>query len=531
MNSENQPLILTISPLIAQNRRLMTAVCALNGAVDGLSSADLTRGFHDAARCVGRMMGGMSEQAAILIRGGRVIDPARGVDATGDVLIVDGRLVAIEFKHGAIRTGETPVRSVVIDAQGLLVCPGLIDPHVHLREPDETGAHGETIASGAASAVSGGFTTVCCMPNTRPPLDSQEQERLVHERAARADLARVFVVACATKGRQGRELSDVLRQSAIGSGQSQSAGPVGFSDDGDVVADAGVMYEALRACKAADRCFMQHCQEPSLTRGASMNAGPVAERLGQIGWPKVAEELIIERDIRLNREIGAHYHAQHVSSGESAAIIRRARTDGQPITGEVSPHHLLLTEEDVERAWSDESMAPRQSRGLAAAMFKMNPPLRTRHDIEMLKAAVADGTITVLGTDHAPHPLASKSVEFANASFGIVGLDCALPLYVKALIEDGVIDWPRMIAMMTIEPARLCGLDAMGLGSLQVGGPADVTLIDPVEVWQIDVNEFKSAARNCPFDGWRVRGRAVATIVGGQIKMTRLNERKSVAAQ
>jgi dihydroorotase len=438
--------------------------------------------------------------ASLLITGGRVIDPASGFDQTADVLINDGHIAAISTSRGELDSSAIAHR---IDAEGCIVSPGLIDIHVHLREPDETAKHEETIASGSAGAVYGGFTSVCCMPNTRPPLDSPDRIAFVHDRTREANNCRIFVVACATSGRSGKELAPIDAMS--------QAGAVAFSDDGDVIASAAVMRDALEACRRAGRPFMQHCQEPTLTQGASMNAGPIAERMGEVGWPAVAEEIIIERDIRLNRRIGAHYHAQHLSSGESVEIIRRARAEGQPITGEVSPHHLLLTDQACEQL---------------GTMAKMNPPLRTKDDIAQLKRGVAEGVVTILATDHAPHPAASKEVEFSRASFGIIGVDCALALYIQALIDDGVIDWPQMLAMMTVNPARLVKLDSIGLGMLQLGAPADITIIDPNLEWTIDVNDFASASRNCPFDGWPVRGRSIATIVAGQIKHSRIPARR-----
>jgi len=433
--------------------------------------------------------------AKILIEGGRVIDPARGFDETADVLIVDGRVATISTRPGQA-AADADTETSRVDAEGCIVAPGLIDVHVHFREPGP--AHEETIATGSASAINGGFTTVGCMPNTTPPLDTPEQIRFVLGRSAEAGGVRVRPVACATVGRRGADVADIAAMA--------EAGAVAFSDDGDCVASAGVMADVLRAVARVGGCFMQHCQEPTLTEGAAMNAGSVARSLGLTGWPAVAEELIIDRDARLNRDIGCRYHAQHVSSGESARIIRRWRDEGQPVSGEASPHHLLLTEDAC------------RDLGTAA---KMNPPLRTRGDIEALKAAIADGTITILATDHAPHPAASKALPFADASFGIVGLDCALPLYVRALIEDGVTDWPGLLAMMTINSARLIGIADDGFGTLTIGGPGDVTVIDPELAWTIDPDGFATTGRNCPFSGWTVRGRAVATIVGGKLAMLR----------
>lgn len=431
-----------------------------------------------------------------LLRGGRVIDPASGFDATADVLLREGRVAAIATKPGELRPTDA---DRTIECEGLLVTPGLIDPHVHLREPGAESK--ETIRTGAASAVAGGFSTVCCMPNTNPSLDTAAMVEFVRMRAQEANLARVYVVGAATVGRHGEQLAPM--------GAMANAGAVAFSDDGDGIANAEVMRKVFAVCKSVGRAFMQHCQEPTLTQGGVMNAGPLAAKLGLGGWPAIAEEIMIERDIRLNRAIGCHYHTQHLSSGGSAEILRRARAEGQPVTGEVAPHHLLLTEEACDGY---------------NTMAKMNPPLRTARDIAELKAAVADGTITVLATDHAPHTAAEKARDFTSAPFGIIGLECALPLYAKALIEDGVIGWPRMIAMMTIEPARLCGFDRRpgleSLGTLRVGGLADVTVIDPSLTWTIRAADFASKSRNCPFDGWSVRGRATHTFVGGVIRHT-----------
>jgi dihydroorotase len=249
-----------------------------------------------------------------------------------------------------------------------------------------------------------------------------------------------------------------------------------------------------------------------------MNAGALATKLGLGGWPAVAEEIIIERDIRLNRDIGCRYHAQHLSSGGSVDLIRRARAAKQPVSGEVSPHHLLLTEDAV--CGVPGTGVP--GRCAYDTNAKMNPPLRTRRDIDQLKEGVADGTITVLATDHAPHLPETKGTDFATASFGIVGLDCALPLYIKALIDDGVLDWPAMLAMMTINPARLLGLDRTGIGRMAVGLPADITVIDPSIRWTIDPSQFASVGRNSPFGGWEVTGRSILTVVGGEIRNTRV---------
>lgn len=438
------------------------------------------------------------DASTILIQGGRVIDPASGFDQRADVLISDGRVVEIgRVSPAAVEAQDAHAKR--IDAEGCIVSPGLIDCHVHFREPGQT--HKETIETGVASALAGGFTTVCCMPNTTPAIDSVEIISLIQQRAFAARGARVFPVAAATVQRAGEAVTPMQ--------QLAEAGAVAFSDDGDVVEDTNVVRRVLLAARDAKRSFMQHCQDPSMTRGASMNSGVAATKLGLIGWPATAEEVIIERDIRLNRDIGCRYHVQHVSSGGSVEIIHRARHEGMPVSGEASPHHLLLT---------DEACAGYNTNA------KMNPPLRSAADCDALKRGIADGAITVLATDHAPHSQDEKSFDFESAPFGIVGLDCALALYIRALIDDGVIDWPQLLAMMTIEPARLCDLDRLGLGSLSLGSPGDVTVIDPAMEWTIDVEAFASRSRNCPWNGWRVRGRSIATIVGGVVRHSRVRE-------
>lgn len=420
-----------------------------------------------------------------------MIDPANSIDQTTDVLLADGKVVAVGSQS---RTGA----DTIINAAGCIVTPGLIDIHVHFREPGQE--EKETIATGAASAVNGGFTSVCCMPNTKPALDDDGRMDFVSHMAERAGLCNVFPVGAITKQRAGEELAEI--------GLMSRAGAVGFTDDGVAVASSKVMASSITYIAMTGKVLMQHCEDPQLGGGV-MNAGPLATKLGLAGWPKVAEELIIQRDIMLNRAARqpVKYHVQHLSSGGSVELIRHARqTDwGKAwITAEASPHHLLLTEESCANYDTN---------------FKMNPPLRTKADCEAIVQGVKDGTITVLATDHAPHTPEEKELEFAAAPFGIIGLDCALPLYIKALIESGAIDWPHLISLMTINPARLCPLPDKG--ELTVGADADVTIIDPAEQWTIDVNEFKSKSRNCPFDGWSVQGRAIATIVGGEVKMCR----------
>lgn len=428
--------------------------------------------------------------STLTIRGGRVIDPANQIDEVTDLVLDAGKVA---------RLGKvTKPTGRVINAAGCIVSPGLIDIHVHFREPGQE--EKETIATGAAAAVNGGFTSVCCMPNTKPALDDDSRVEFVYRQAQRAHLANVYPVGAITKGREGKELAEIALMAA--------SGAVGFTDDGVGVASAAVMNKALTYIAMTGKVLMQHCEDPELGGGV-MNAGSLATRLGLPGWPRVAEEAMIQRDILLNlsQNIGCRYHVQHLSSGGSVEMIRRARHDlfGQAhVTAEASPHHLLLTEDSC--ATYDPN-------------FKMNPPLRTRRDIEAILAGIKDGTITILATDHAPHTREEKELEFSAAPFGILGLECALPLYIRSLIESGTIDWPQMLAMMTVNPARLCPLP--GKGTLAIGADADVTIIDPKDQWTVDVNDFKSKSRNCPFDGWKVTGRAIATIVGGEIKLLR----------
>jgi len=429
----------------------------------------------------------------LVIKGGRVIDPANNLDKVTDLAVAEGKVVEI----GRIVPSDS---DDVFDAEGLIVSPGLIDPHVHLREPGQEDR--ETIRTGSRAAVNGGFTAVCCMPNTQPAIDDDSRVEFVYRQARRYGSCRVFPIGAATRERKGEQLAEM--------GLMARAGAVAFTDDGDCVASPGMMRRVLTYVNMTGKCFMQHCQEPTLTSGAQMHAGANSMRLGLKGWPRVAEELIIERDVRLNRPFGCRYHAQHISSGGSVEIVEKAQKEGHPITAEVSPHHLLLTD-DLCNDYNP--------------LAKVNPPLREKSDIEKLIEGIKSGVITILGTDHAPHTRESKALEFSAAPFGIISLDCALALYVKALITPGHIDWPHMLAMMTINPARLCDLDKLGMGSLAVGSAGDVTIIDPDCHWTIRVDDFLSKSRNAPYDGWEVTGRAVATVVAGELRLLRIPER------
>jgi dihydroorotase len=414
-----------------------------------------------------------------------VIDPADGFDDVAD-LAIDKGCVSLRRKR---ITGKS---RKVIDARGKIVCPGLIDAHVHCREPGHE--EEETIATAAAAAVAGGFTTICAMPNTHPPLDDDVAVRQVIQRGIEADLARVVPAGCVTRGREGKELAEMALM--------LEGGAAAFTDDGTGVASSVMMQRALQYAGMLNAAILQHCQDPDLMTGV-MNSGPVAVRLGLGGIAVTGEQVMLRRDLELvERTLSANprYHAMHISSAGSVELIRQAKARGLPVTAEVAPHHLLLTDEACS------GYDPN---------FKMNPPLRSAEDVQALRAGVADGTIDCLASDHAPHSQEEKQREFALAPFGIVSLDCALGLYARALIDSGLMDWPAMIHRMTLAPARLLNLP---LGTLAVGAPADVTILAPQAPWTVDVEGFYSKARNCPYHGWQLNARATCTIVAGRVR-------------
>lgn len=423
----------------------------------------------------------------LLIRNGRIIDPTQDLDQTAPLFVAEGKIAAIGGE--AERLGKASgVR--VIDAAGQIVAPGLIDMHVHLRVPG--GERAETIASGTAAAVAGGFTAVACMPNTRPALDNDSMIRAVLYTAEREGACRVYPIGALTKGREGKELAEMRLM--------KQAGAVAFSDDGDGIQDAGVCLKALQYCQSIDALFVQHCEDRGLAAGGCMNGGDVAVRLGLPGLSRLAEDVMVERDVRLARAAGARYHMCHISTAGAVEIIRAAKDAGISATTEVCPHHLLLT---------DEACAGYDTN------FKMNPPLRTRADVEACIEGVRDGTIDCLITDHAPHPAELKALPFQDAPMGITGLETALGLFCKALIDPGVLSWPQLIRAMSTRPAELLGIPG---GTLRTGVAADITLIDPLREWTIDRNQSRSLSRNTPFHGWKVRGKATMTIVGGEMR-------------
>ena len=425
----------------------------------------------------------------LLIKNGRVIDPANGVDKKCDVLIVDEKIVEVgeETQNSKLKTQNY---ETVIDAAGKLVVPGLIDIHVHFREPGDE--EEETIASGSMAAVAAGFTSVVCMPNTNPVIESETDIEYIHRKARQARKTHVYTMGAITKGLQGVELAEM--------GFMAEAGAVGFTDDGRGVQDPAVMLRALKYAAMFDVFIAQHCQDDAIAGEGVMNSGYYSTILGLPGLDPLAEEAMLWRDIQLLKKTNVRYHAQHISTAGAVELIRQAKKDSLPITCEVTPHHLLLTEECCAEYDTN---------------YKVNPPLRSAKDVEALKQAIADGLIDALATDHAPHLQSEREIEFLTAPFGIASLECALALYVKALIEPGILDWPGLIRLMTEKPAKIIGVDKGALGK---GKQADVTIIDPNAEYKIDVNTFHSKSRNCPYHGWKVKGKVEKTIVGGEIR-------------
>ncbi|REK17347.1 MAG: dihydroorotase [Planctomycetota bacterium] len=418
----------------------------------------------------------------LLIQNGRVIDPAQGLDRVTNVLIEDGRIAGYDV--GSSDDME------LVNATGKIVAPGLIDMHVHLREPGRE--EDETVATGTAAAVVGGFTSIACIPNTEPPIDTRDTVQYIKHQAARADNCNVYVVACASKGREGKELAEI--------GQLVEAGAVAFSDDGSPIYDSELMRRALEYCSMFNKPILNHAEVLELTRGGVMHEGSVSMVLALPGMPAEAEDVMTSRDISLSEATGGRIHMMHVSSAGSVEMIRRAKLRDVPITAEVTPHHFTLTDECLRSFDSN---------------FKMSPPLRGQRHVDACIAGLADGTIDVIATDHAPHSPEKKMQELDLAPFGIVGLETCLGLVITKLIEPGILDWSTALAKMTINPATILGLDK---GTLAVGAEADVTVIDPQVRWIVDPSEFRSKSVNTPFGGEELIGRADTVIVGGRIK-------------
>ena len=435
------------------------------------------------------------------IRGGRILDPGRGVDVEGDVLIREGRIAAV----GPDVAAEA---ERIVDARGLIVCPGLVDIHCHLREPGFE--HKETIETGTRAAARGGFTTVCCMANTEPPIDSRASVEYILRTAGSQGVVRVLPIGCISRGRQGKELAEM--------GDLAEAGAVGFSDDGSPLADASLMRHALEYASAFDLAVIEHCEDLSLSHEGVMHEGWVSNRLGLRGIPAAAEDAAVARNIGLAEFAGAHLHVAHVSTRESVELIRRAKERGVHVTAEVMPHHLTLTDEAVMLS------AAESPGGLAYdTNAKVNPPLRPRADVDACIEGLADGTIDAIATDHAPHAIEDKLCEFDFAAFGISGFETALALCLSVVqavgaVREPPLQLPVLIERLTSGPVRALGLERFvpGLGSLAEGAPGDVLVFDPEAEWVVDPERFVSKGKNTPLAGRTLKGRVVATVYGGR---------------
>ena len=417
----------------------------------------------------------------LLIQGGHVIDPGR-VNGVADVLIENGTISAV---GPALKA---PAGATVIQAKGQLVLPGFVDLHVHFREPGFE--YKETIQSGTAAAVAGGFTTVCAMPNTNPVNDNQAVTEFMLERAKAAGNAHLYPIGAITKRSEGKELAEI--------GDLRRAGCVAISDDGKPVMNSLVMRRAMEYARAFDVPVVDHCEDLHLSEGGCMNEGLVSTELGLPGIPSAAEDVMVARNVSLAELTGARLHLAHISTAGSVRMVREAKARGLKVTAEACPHHFTLTEE-LTRGYNTHA--------------KMNPPLRTMQDVQAIKEGLRDGTIDVIATDHAPHATQEKQQEFTEAPFGIVGLETALSLTL-ALVDEGVLTLESAVDKLSTAPAKAFSLNA---GTLAVGAPADVAIVDPNREWQVDPSRFRSKSRNTPFAGWKVKGRVTTTIVSGRV--------------
>ncbi|MEI6395240.1 MAG: dihydroorotase [Verrucomicrobiota bacterium] len=448
---------------------------------------------------------------SLLLTGGRVIDPANRLDAVADVLIIQGKIAAL----GPDATIQAPAGTERMDVKGLVVCPGLIDLHVHLREPGQVTK--ETIVTGTAAAARGGFTSVVCMPNTSPAIDNAGTVALIHERAAEQGAANVYVAGAITKSIAGEELAPI--------GSLKKAGVVAITDDGHCVQNNDMMRRALEYAKMFDLLVMDHCQDYSLVMDGVMREGYWSAALGLRGWPAAGEEMMVARNILLAETTGGRVHCQHLSAAGSVQLLREARKRGVSISGEACPHHFTLTDAAVagsEKFWAadgkgifgfDSNCSERPVWPAYDTNFKMNPPLGSVRDREAILEGLADGTLEILCSDHAPHCDYEKEVEFDYAPFGITGLETELALSLMQLYHSGRLSLADVIAKFTVGPARLLRL---AKGTLSVGADADVTVFDPNREWVFDKAASASKSNNSPFYGWPLRGKAIATIVGGK---------------
>lgn len=422
----------------------------------------------------------------LLIQNGRLIDPGQGLDSIGNLLITDG---TVSWLGNSETTPSCPDCDV-LNAEGLVVCPGFIDLHCHLREPGFEDK--ETIATGTQAAARGGFTTICCMPNTNPPLDNTATIDYVKSRALEG-VVRVLPIGCVSRGRRGEELAEMDKLA--------SAGVIAFSDDGNPVANSRLMRQALEASCSLGLPIIDHCEDTALTEGGQMNEGVLSVTLGLSGMPAAAEEIIVARDLSLAQLTGGWLHIAHVSTEGSVQLIRRAKERGIRVTAEATPHHLTLTEKKVSSSNTN---------------AKVNPPLRTEQDVQALVEGLNENVIDIIATDHAPHRQADKSCEFSLAAFGISGLETALGS-LMALVHGGKLTLTTLISKLTCEPSRIIGNNYGQIGTLAVGTLADVTLFDPDRAWVVDTEAFASKGKNTPLAGSTLKGKVMATIAGGKL--------------
>jgi len=429
------------------------------------------------------------EAIFLLIRGGHIIDPSQGIDQVGDLLIAEGKIMQI---GGTVIPGEAKN----LDASGLVVCPGFIDLHCHLREPGFE--EKETIATGTKAAAIGGFATVCCMANTEPPLDTPTAVAWVKQKASKDSLVAVLPIGCITKGRKGKELTDM--------GELAEAGVVAFSDDGNPVASSQLMRRAMDYSRDLGLSIIDHCEDKTLSDKGIINEGQISIELGLKGIPAAAEEAMVARDLTLAKQTKARLHIAHVSTKGSVELIRRAKRDGISATSEVTPHHLTLTEERITGKASNEPFDPNA---------KVNPPLRTKEDVQALIKGLKDGVIDAIATDHAPHTLADKNCGLELAAFGISGFETAFGC-LMSLVHQGAISLAQLISKLTCEPAKVIGRNGE-LGTLKAGAPANITIFDLKQEWIVNSSSFVSKGKNTPYDGDKFKGKVMATIANGRI--------------
>jgi dihydroorotase len=425
----------------------------------------------------------------LLLKGGRIIDPASGLDETGDLLIVDGRIAGVGKVKAPGKNADGVEGGETLDVSGMVVVPGLIDMHVHLREPGFE--YKETIATGSRAAAAGGFTSVAPMPNTSPAIDNRAMVEFILATAAREADVHVLAVGAMTKGMDGKEMAEI--------GDMVAAGVTAISDDAFPIANSDLMRRVMEYCTMFDLPILTHCEDKALVADGMMNEGAVSTLLGLRGMPATAEEIMVARNVALAAMTGARLHVQHVSCAGSVDVIRQAKKRGVNVTCETCPQYFSLTDEAIYGYNTN---------------AKMNPPLRTAADVDAIKQGLAEGVIDVIATDHAPHAIQEKEVEFAAASFGIVGLETALPLVITNLVETRVLSLSEAIAKMTVNPASALKLES---GSLKEGAPGDVTVIDPTASITVNASQFKSKSKNSPFDAMTLKGAVIATVVGGTV--------------